>query len=64
MKTSISIEALSGAEIIAFPPKPDIRTDISNYRVALLLKILKHCKNPSMFYLIDVGRCKYIHKIS
>ena len=26
------------AEKIAFPPKPDIRTVISNYRVALLLK--------------------------
>ena len=44
MKTSISNEALSqlGAEKIAFPPKPDgqtdIRTDISIYRVALLLK--------------------------
>ena len=29
---------LKGAEKIAFPPKPDIRTDISNYRVASLLK--------------------------
>ncbi len=30
MKTSISSEALTqfGAEKIAFPPKPDIRTDI------------------------------------
>ena len=26
------------AEKIVFPPKPDIRTVISNYRVALLLK--------------------------
>ena len=41
MKTSISSEALSqfGAEKIAFPQKPDIRTDISNYRIASLLKI-------------------------
>ncbi len=44
MKTSISSEDPSqlGAEKIAFPPKPDgwtdIRTDISNYRVALLLQ--------------------------
>ncbi len=41
MKTSISSEALNqfGAEKIAFPPKPDRRTDISKYRVALLLII-------------------------
>ncbi len=26
-----------GAEKITFPPKPDGRTEISNYRVALLL---------------------------
>ena len=46
MKTSISSEALSHlvVEKITFPPKPDgqtdiiIRTDISMYRVALLLK--------------------------
>ena len=29
-----------GAEKIAFPPKPDIRTDISSYRVASQLKII------------------------
>ncbi len=46
MKTSKSSEALTqfGAENIAFPPKHDIRTDghtdISNYRVASLLKRL------------------------
>ena len=28
-----------GGEKIAFPPKYDIRTDISNYRVASLIKI-------------------------
>ncbi len=40
MKTSISSEApfQLGAEKIAFTPKPDIRMDISNYRVASLLK--------------------------
>ncbi len=43
-ETFISSEALSqsGAEKITFPPKPDgqtdIRTDISIYRVASLLK--------------------------
>ncbi len=47
MKTSISSEAPSqlGAEKIAFLPKPDRRTygqtDISNYRVASLLKTKK-----------------------
>ncbi len=40
MKTSLSSEAPSqlGFEKIAFPPKPDIRKDISNHRVASLLK--------------------------
>ncbi len=44
MKTSISSEALTpfGAEKIALSPKPDRRTygqtNISNYRVASLLK--------------------------
>ncbi len=39
MKT-INSKALSqfGAEKIAFPPKPDKQTEISNYRVASLLK--------------------------
>ena len=43
MKTFISSEALSqlGAEKIAIPPKPDIRTDIIIYRVASLLKTYK-----------------------
>ena len=60
MKTSISSEALSqsGAEKITFPPKPDgqtdrhtdIRTDISIYRVASLLKRDKHTKDILITY--------------
>ncbi len=30
--------SLLGAEKIVFPPKPNIRTDISNYRMSFLLK--------------------------
>ena len=32
-------ESQLAAEKIKFPPKPDIQTDISNYRVASLLKM-------------------------
>ncbi len=35
-----------GAEKIAFPPKPDRQTDIINYRVASLQKILNSSENP------------------
>ncbi len=42
METSISSKAITqfGAEKIAFPPKPDGRTDISNHRVAKLPKMM------------------------
>ncbi len=35
----ISTLSQSGAEKIAFPPKPDIRADISNYKVSSLLNM-------------------------
>ncbi len=52
MKTSISSEAITqfGAEKIGFPPKPDIRTDISNYRVASL---------PKIYVIIGKIRCEW-----
>ena len=58
MKTSISSEALSqfGAEKIAFPQKPDIRTDISNYRIASLLLQEEGDRKRKVERIIEQGR--------
>ncbi len=52
----MSSRALSqlGAKKIAFTPKPDIRTDISNHRVASLLKSLKIELQKSLFIILEV----------
>ncbi len=38
----INIQIINGTEKIALPPKLDIRTDISSYRVVSQLKMMKY----------------------